>query len=606
MEVQESTEGLLGYLAGCIWQDEHIYPGLVKLIHAPEASLLTIVELPGVMHIEQPGDYRDGWHVPSGLFEAGQRAANLQDFPPDPIEATPSGILLEDHQRRSVTFIRQATPQRQGCILGAFAGAGKTIPTLQALWLDGYLHRSLLICGPLSSRETWCGPNSDAKRHFDMDVCPLVGTTPNERLLQEHQWFFIHYDIVGPWLSVLGRAFTAASLVVDESQDVCNFSAQRTKDVIALSKKSTIERRVLLSGTPIPKTRMDLWAQLAIAQPNQWSDTPHKFGVRHLDGKRLSHEEGQGHWVYEGESNTLELRARLAGVYLRYTDEVDSTIPKLKREVIDLSKDVDLTEYWTAQASGVKKKGPKKDKKPSETIKAGNLDISLDAPRIPDQPKTHYPAQLVSLTQLIVLLEKAKARASVSEIVKRTGQYEKLIVFCWMRETAKLIAQELKRYANQAYPADWIVGPVDGSIVEDKRVPYLRKFAELDRGVFVCTRGAFKTSRNELACASLAVQISPGWNPSENIQTEARIKRKGNSHAEVTALYFRVPGTVDDLFLSILEKKAKESRAMADADTQGLHLVADLSPQGLGDAGPDLDAIVAILAEMEEDNDEDE
>ena len=558
------------------------------------------------MHIEQPGDYRDGWHVPRGLFEAGKRSANLEDFPPDSIPATPSGLTLEDHQRRSVTFIRQATPLRQGCLLGAEAGLGKTAPALQALWLDGYLHRPLLVCGPLSSRETWCGANSDAKKHFDMQVVPLEGTTPDEQLLQQYMWFFIHYDILGSWLSVLGRAFTPASLIVDESQDVCNFKAQRTKDTIALSKKSTIERRVLLSGTPIPKTRMDLWAQLAIAQPNQWSDTPHKFGVRYLDGKRLSTEEGQGHWVYEGESNTLELRARLAGVYLRYTDEVDQTIPKLKREVIDLSKDVDLTDYWTAQSQGVKKKGPKKPKVQVATIQAGNMTIPLDAPRIPEQAKSRYPAQLVSLTQLIVLLEKAKAKAAIPEIVKRTGQYKKLVVFCWMRETAKLITLELHRYANQSYPADWIVGPVDGSIVEDKRVPFLRKFAELQRGVFVCTRGAFKTSRNELACASLGVQISPGWNPSENMQTENRIKRKGNLHPEVTALYFRVPGTVDDVFIPILEKKAKESWAMADADTQGLHLVADLSPQGLGDAGPDLDAIVAILAEMEEDNDEDE
>jgi len=547
-------------------------------------------KVPGHLMITKPGSPTE-WYLPRNLINMGRAAGTLYEYAPDPIKETPSGMKLRDHQLRSVTFLKQAD---QGAILGADPGLGKCVMSLQALWLGGYLHKPGIVIAPMGARSAWCGDKADARVHYQLPIKALEGTKPDPKELEGFNWFFIHHEILHHWTQLLWNLRPSA-VIVDESHFLMNLSAKRTRAAFEMIKGAFIEKRYLLSGTPIPKTRMDLWSQLAITQPNQWGNNKHDYGMRYCGGYRESMEEGHGHFVYEGTSNTTELRQRLCGTYLRYTKaDVPGELPELERRVIILRGDqIDLSKYWDAQVNIGKYL---KKKEPTNEIVLGDIKLAV-------ADKKPQAVQLQSLSVLISLLEEAKEAAVIKEILQLTGEFDKIVIFTWRRDTAKFIAKELRKYATPSYPAELIIGPISGAMQEKKRRVQAEKFRDAERGLFVCTRGATGVAMNELQTGQVSIQISAAWNPEGNIQTESRVHREGNPHKKVVSIYFQCPGTVDDLFIEKLNSKAQEAQAIAPNDVEGLNLVADLVPQGVGGRGDDLDEICALLADMEGDDD---
>lgn len=584
-------------LEGCIIAGERApWQGLRKIEQlAGDSQALEVPKLPGFFTIEKPSNPKqEGWFIPENLVQMGMRGGQLDDYAPEPHDRTPSGMPLEPYQARSVAYFRQIDDQWGGAILGAEPGLGKTICALQALWLDGFLHKRGLVVAPNRARSTWCSDRSDAVKHYDLKILPLEGMTPDPKIFELSNWFFIHYDILHSWYNWIFLHFKPESLIVDESHYLMNPASKRSKACHQLSKAACIKRRLLLSGTPIPKTRGDLWGQLATAQPNQWDEGFHSFGMRYMSGRRETLESGGGHFVYDGQSNTEELRARLCGVYLRYTEkEAKAKLPTLVRRVITLDKmELDLTEYWEAQAHVGK---VSKEPETQEFIEINGNKIPI--PKTDDKKKARH---LTSINTLICLLEKAKIKPAIKEICMLAGEFKKIIVFCWQREVSREIEKALKALATPTFPAEWIIH-IDGSIEQPEREERAMKFAQLERAVVVATRASMGEALNELQTAEAGIQITPDWNPSGNIQAERRWHRKGNPNAQVVSVYLRAPGTTDDLFIEKLDIKAKESAEIAPHDQQGMNLVADLIPQGIGGRGDDLDEICAILAEMEDD-----
>lgn len=323
-----------GPLSGFKLSPQSLYPGRWKIDSIPsEQAFRALLQHPGVWTYNGT-KHRSavGWYVPNSLVTLGQYPYGLQGYEMDPYSHTPSGLMLLEHQRRSVTFIRLITRMREGCILAANMGLGKTLVALQAQWIDGYLEKPGLIVGPLASRGAWCGSYSDAWKHYNLYVQPLDGVKNTDpMLLNMARWFFCHYDILHEWSGHIFDILKPATLIVDESHVVAKSKARRSGSIRQLSLGAFFDRRILLTGTPIQNHRMDLWHQLAIAQPRQWAESYIPFGQRYSGGKRMAPEEG-GHWSFDEETNTEELVARLAGTFLRYTThDVTDQLPELER-----------------------------------------------------------------------------------------------------------------------------------------------------------------------------------------------------------------------------------------------------------------------------------
>lgn len=479
-----------------------------------------------------------------------------------------------------------------------------SIMSLQSLWLEGLLHSKGLICGPMSAREAWTGPNSDARRHYRLEVCPLESTSPDPAIISRYNWFFIHYEILHEWQSLLFRIFKPQAMVFDESHYLANPDAKRTKAALALSPAVTTQLRILLTGTPMPKYRMDLWAQLATAQPNQWG-SKHTFGMRYCGGHKESYEQSKGHFVYDGQTCTEELRARLCGVYLRYTKtDVAGALPPLVREryAVPFGDSHALDAYWMAQTDAGQSLRKKRD---VETVRIGGFEVPVGGAE--DKQRA---VQLTCLNALISILEMAKLPFVAEYLAARMHadaatmpadglQMRKVIVFTWQQEACIGMTQLLMARA----PGDCeIIGPVHGGAKPAKRQSAAEQFySTASKAFFICTRSAMGTALNELRVADTVAQVSPGWNPADNIQAESRGHRKGNPNPFVRSIYAIAQRTVDDLFLDKLNRKAQESLAVADADVHGMHLVGDISPDGVVGKADDLDEICSVLMSAEGD-----
>lgn len=591
-------------IAGCVFSSPTRWPGRSKLEACPSEVQFTLLkQMPGVWGFENKKDPSEtGWYIPQGLIDMGHLGANLTDYEMDPYEKTPSGIYLRRHQRRAVTFLRQVNAQREGCILAGDMGLGKTITALQGLQLDGYIERPGLICGPLSSRATWCGDHSDPFKHYGLEVISLVGRTdidPTE--LEKHKWYFCHYDILQAWQPWLFSMLKPAAVIFDESHLLMHGKANRSKSALQVSMTGTIERRYLLTGTPIPNNRLELWNQLAVAQPRQWGPSKHDFGVRYCGGQRKTEEEG-GHWEYKTESNTMELQARLAGTLLRYTRyDIQDELPPMQRTVVEAEGlDEDLWgEYHEARKDVVaylRRKG---------TLNQETTSIVLGNTRVELKKNDYTPGaiRLVCLNQLINILSEMKKGPALKAAISALARHDRLVIFTWRVATAEWLYAKLSGLAETAKISGkkvQVFGPVHGKMKQEERQRLAREFAAADHSIYVATRGSAGISINELSAASAALFVDLYWNTASLTQAESRVHRDGNPNPMVEILYLVAKNTIDQMMLAKLEEKASTMANLAKGDTIGLSLVRDLAPTNASSDGSDLDALCAALMDMED------
>ena len=558
-------------------------------------------QMPGVQSRDsQKRAEENGWYVPVSLIDMGRRGGELSDYAPDPNITMPNGLKLREYQARAVTFLRQVTPDREGAILAADMGLRKTATALHALWLDGYLNRCGLVVGPPVAQETWCDPDGDARAFFGLEIVPLEGMKNiAPEILQHHKWFFCHYGILKAWYSWLFAVLKPASVIFDESHNLQHPNTQRFEASRNISMCGSIERRYCLTGTPIGNRRLELWCQLAVAQPRQWGGGQFQFGVRYCAGSRQSEEEG-GHWQYEGESNDFELGARLAGTLLRYTrydQDVAAQLPPMKRHAV-VAENLDeglLQQYHAARVNVVKylqDRGELSKKTEKFTIAGQTIELSAN-----DQKPG--AVRLICLTQLISILSKLKQAPALAEVIRILGHHNRLVVFTWRIDTAAWLFEKLSGIAKTTKIAGKTVqvfGPVDGEMPRHRRRELAKLFAQAPAAIYVATRGAAGVAINDLVSASACLMVDLYWNTTTLLQAESRVHRdSGVQTQDVDVYYLVVRNTIDDFMLEKLQTKASAIRSIAPRDTMGMHLVRDLSPMNLSEDGPDMDALCSAL-----------
>lgn len=598
--VDYSTLGrpLQELLEGCVVRFPSKFIGRGELCSAPADTIKDLDAMPGVLKSPWDAELADATlFVPRNLWTMGQRPTTLHSLEPDTYEVTPSGLKLKDYQRRSVTFLRNVGELDQGAILGADAGTGKSITVLQALWLDGYLQKPGLIIGPLGAQGVWCGPSSDATKHYGLVVRPLEGSTPDMALLKQGGWFFIHYEIVRAWQSWLSMHLQPVALVIDECHMALNCQGKRWESLLSVSSMRHTKRRYGLTGTPVPKSRLDLYGQLAFVQPGQWGNKHYDFGVRWSGGRRTTHEEGKGHWVFDAQTNTDELRARLAGVYLRYSKmDVAHDLPKLVRHRLEIQLPPEVwKEYREARNTIVKYREARGLNQKVEKVSFGGVEIDVsDA-----SEKKNKALQLITTTTLKSILDRGKVSLAFDTIVDVFSQHRRLVVFTWKRDSAKLLHEKLTAY--YASTSTVVYGPIDGSskCPWPKRRETAAAFAAEESSILVATRGSVGIAINDLSAADACIQITPDWNPDGNLQAESRLHREGATALEIHSYYMLAKGTLDDRILELLDTKSREAAALAKTDSAGMHLALDLDPT-IGDDSWSIDEICNMIGEIEE------
>ena len=146
-------------------------------------------------------------------------------------------------------------------------GLGKTICTLEALnyWLNTLEVTKILVIAPLRvCRLTWLEEMAkfDDLRHIRVSF--LVGSLKEriKELNKASDVYIINQDNI-VWLVDYMKTnnipFDFDCLVIDESSNFKTYSSKRFKYLKNLT--STIQYKILLTGTPMPNGYMDLWSQ---------------------------------------------------------------------------------------------------------------------------------------------------------------------------------------------------------------------------------------------------------------------------------------------------------------------------------------------------------
>jgi len=185
---------------------------------------------------------------------------NIESFDP-PVNF--SGIL-RPYQKSGYDWLHFLNQYRFGGCLADDMGLGKTVQTLaflQSQKESGISEPSLLIM-PTSLLYNWV---LEAKRFTpDIRVLLYTGTYREKDTAQFNDYDLIltSYGIVRLDIDFL-KIYRFNYVILDESQAIKNPSSIITKAV----RKLNAANRLILTGTPIENSTMDLWSQMSFVNP---------------------------------------------------------------------------------------------------------------------------------------------------------------------------------------------------------------------------------------------------------------------------------------------------------------------------------------------------
>jgi SNF2 family DNA or RNA helicase len=170
--------------------------------------------------------------------------------------------ILHAYQKRIIKM-SETTPH-----MGLFMdmGLGKTVT---ALTIVSQLNGATLIIGPKAVvKQVWRKEAANWKHTSRLKFALMVGT-PAERLKalrSNSDVYLINVENV-PWLFEQKNLPSWKNLIVDESSRFKNPSAKRWKSLKSALK--SFDHRYILTGTPTPKSYLDLWCQVGILDLGQ-------------------------------------------------------------------------------------------------------------------------------------------------------------------------------------------------------------------------------------------------------------------------------------------------------------------------------------------------
>ena len=190
-----------------------------------------------------------------------KKLAGLQDFTAIQDVELPKNFQgqLRPYQKAGYNWMHFLNEYRLGGCLADDMGLGKTVQTLafiQSLKEQNPSTKTLIVM-PTSLTYNWL--NEAEKFVPDLKILAYVGTNRDKNTEQ-----FEHYDVILTSYGVIRididflKKFRFNYVILDESQSIKNPSSNVAKAVMQLNSGN----RLILTGTPLENSTMDLWSQM--------------------------------------------------------------------------------------------------------------------------------------------------------------------------------------------------------------------------------------------------------------------------------------------------------------------------------------------------------
>lgn len=448
---------------------------------------------------------------------------------------------LWEHQKKGVELALQK---------GSFGflfdvGTGKTKTTIytcrQLYNKYGSVLTTLIIC-PLIVKENW--KNEWVKNSNLKPEQILVLTGSGEKKIRQLYSMRGPSVIITNYESLLNEKLYKAIgqlspeiLIVDESQRCKNPTSKRTKFVHMFAKK--MRHRFILSGTPVLKNEMDIWAQaFIIDQGKSFGDNFFKFKLKYFIDKNagMPKQSYFPNWVIRKERKE-ELQSLLANMTLSVKKEDCLDLPPFTRQTVHVELEKEQKKHYLQMKelfiTYIQDKAC-----------VATLAITKGL-RLQQIISGHMPMDDGS----IITFEKTSREIALQELLEDLCPYHKVIVWAVFREDYRII----KRVCNTlSLPFVELHG----------EVPNKEKFENMDK---------FNTDESirvlighpqsggigvNLIAASYSIYYSRNFSLENDLQSEARNYRAGSEiHKSITRIDIVAKDTLDEAVLSSLQNK---------------------------------------------------
>jgi len=446
----------------------------------------------------------------------------------DPVQLGPFENVLRPYQKEGVNWMKFLQINGLGGILADEMGLGKTVQTLAFLArIDRAGAPSLIVC-PSSIVWNW----AEECRRFapELRVVRYIGSQRSRlrKQLEKADLVLTSYPILRRDRDHL-QALHYFAVVLDEAHHIKNPDTQNARAAVDL----TATLRLVLTGTPIENSLMDLWSLMEFANPR-------------LLGDRKSFKEA--YMSQSTESDIKLLRNRLRPLIKRRTKE--EKVRELPPKIVQVQWVECTREQMTCYHSVVK--GIDELKQQAKAEQNGSKKRAILLTGLLRLRQASCDLRLLKkddTSSVHVASGKVAAFGELLQEMLDSGQ--RVLVFSQFVEMLKL----LKRYLEEQE-----VGYryLDGSTADREKV--VRGFQEGSDPVFLISLKAGGVGLN-LTAADAVVLFDPWWNPAVEDQAADRAHRIGQTKP-VNVYKMIARQTVEEKILALQEKKRATAHAL--------------------------------------------
>ena len=457
------------------------------------------------------------------------------------------GFSPKDYQVDGVNWMLQCFCANHGCILADEMGLGKTIQCLVFLMRlnrASSFHGPYLVAVRTNTFTQWC---SEIERWSDLKYISYSGPKENREMIRDYQ--IPYFDDKGN--KVEGKYGFNILLVTYEIflKDVEYFKkidwqiifldeGHRVKNVEG-KKHNALQsipsmHRIILTGTPIQSTLLELWTLLNFVSPDFFVDNQMfpEDDVESLDDDVLN-----------------ELRSLITPHLMRRSliDVEKSIIPKdervvflqLTKEQKELTRLTKMHELWRVKDGSI------------DTHNEPNLLHRIcNHPFLIDGTREYYQShrKLTKLQLLVNFSAKFIFLNKILPIFKKQGR--SVLIFSQRLKILNLLSEycTLKKYSHEM---------LIGSLTETEKKEAISRFTDKKKDVFIFLISTRSGSEGlNLTKASITIIFDPDWNPQNDLQAQGRCHRIGQTQ-KVDVIRLLTYGTYEHEMFARAQRKLK-------------------------------------------------
>lgn len=415
---------------------------------------------------------------------------------------------LTDNQRRNISKLANLPAGASFSV----PGAGKTTEALAYFFMNATPDDKLLVVAPKNAFGSWEEQIQDCTNDASLQFVRLRGgyATIDRLLRDQPRFMLITYQQFARVTDLLNRYFEQFSvfMFLDESHRIKSGLHGVTPEAI-LSLCTLPERKLILSGTPMPQSVSDLIPQFTFLYPDKPSDIDNVVDLIRPVYVRTTKAE-LGLPEVNRKTITLDMSPLQREIYKSLKSEI-------KRQLIPMLSD--------ASKFSLRELGKRITKViqfvSNPSLLASDMDYVFDE----------------KIGELLARTDGPKIEYACKRAVELASQGKKVIIWSQFVKNVEIISDRLKFLG-----ADFIHGGVDAGDEEenDTREWKIKQFHENpEKMVLVANPAAASEGISLHKVCQNAIYIDRSFNAAHYLQSEDRIHRLGlrpDQHPEVEIL----------------------------------------------------------------------